>query len=222
MTETAAARHVCVATQDDALIRVLVEHRSVKAGWIITSLPSSQMVEPEALLVIDLAGEAASTILTTVRGGGFDGRALVLGGAGMNADAETEILPRPVRLGRLLDRIDAHWAMSGDSGAILLGPYAFHPTDRMLRHRGTAEIVRLTELEGRLLSQLAEAEGMTLTREQLLTRVWGYSGDADTHTVETHVWRLRQKIETDDPDTAFLLSESGGYRLDLANATMSG
>jgi DNA-binding response OmpR family regulator len=131
-------------------------------------------------------------------------------------------MKRPIRLGALLARIDAYWEPDLEDTAIVLGPYEFLASDRALLLPFDEEIIRLTELETKLLSCLADASGALVGREQLLAEVWGYSGDADTHTVETHIWRLRQKIETDDPATRFLITEPGGYRLLLADRTTDG
>jgi DNA-binding response OmpR family regulator len=95
----------------------------------------------------------------------------------------------------------------------MLGPYQFIPDERLLRDPGNGRVIRLTELEKDLLVYLLAAEGALIGREQLLVDVWGYSDGVDTHTVETHIWRLRQKIETEDPASRFLITEAGGYRL---------
>jgi DNA-binding response OmpR family regulator len=160
--------------------------------------------------------------LASIRNQGFDGPVLILGGADLDIAPDDEILPLPVRLGELLSRLDRLWAAQSGAALIPLGPYDFAPAERALQPRSDGETVRLTELESRLLACLAEARGTLVGREQLLARVWGYSEDADTHTVETHVWRLRQKIETDDPASQFLLTEPGGYRLVLANGQSKG
>jgi DNA-binding response OmpR family regulator len=216
-------RVVRVVAMDDVLPRALAEHRTAKAGWRIAPLdPLSGMVEPDALVIFDLDdGAAVGRGLELIRRLGFDGRVLILRGEAppdaFKVGPEDGILPRPVRLGALLARLDAWAAGDGAPASTMLGPYDFRPADRMLRPKDGAEAVRLTELESRLLACLAEAGGALVGREQLLARVWRYSEDADTHTVETHVWRLRQKIETDDPSSRFLVTEPGGYRLVLAD-----
>ena len=72
--------------------------------------------------------------------------------------------------------------------------------------------MRLTDKEAAILSHLLAADGV-VGRDELLAGVWGYGEGVDTHTVETHVYRLRQKIEDDPAQASVLLTEAGGYRL---------
>lgn len=153
--------------------------------------------------------------IESVRSAGFDGPILVVGGTSLGP-YDTEPIQRPVRLGALLARIRTHKTANHWGGAARVGPYELSITDCVLRDVESGRLVRLTELELRLLTYLIGAGGTLVDREQLLEQVWGYRADADTHTVETHVWRLRQKVETDDPATRFVVTETGGYRLILA------
>ena len=66
---------------------------------------------------------------------------------------------------------------------------------------------------GRLLALPALVAGLWVSREELLAEVWGYNAGVTTHTLETHVYRLRQKIEPDPGNARLLLTEAGGYRL---------
>jgi hypothetical protein len=221
MTEAEPRRVVRVAAPDDALIRALTEHRTAKAGWRIAALAAPDTIEPDALVIIDFDDDQ-SVRRAVEQLQDFDGPIVILGGVAAEIATDFEVLPRPVRLGALIARLDAHQEAAAELRTIVLGPYELSPTERMLRPLGEGEAIRLTELEGRLLACLAEAGGALVGREELLARVWGYSENADTHTVETHVWRLRQKIETDDPASRFLVTEQGGYRLVLADDAGSG
>jgi DNA-binding response OmpR family regulator len=122
----------------------------------------------------------------------------------------------------LLARIDAHAARPDAADTYGLGPYEFAASEGVLRRRDDGAVVRLTELERKLIFCLVEARGEVVAREQLLSEVWGYNAEIATHTVETHIWRLRQKIETNDPATALLLTEIGGYRLASADDVSEG
>jgi hypothetical protein len=196
---------------DEVLVRALNQHAG---GW--RAIPLTDTPDADALVIIDLddAAERRGAV-GTLREAGFMGPVLVLGVREAEAPQD-EPVARPVRLGALLARIEAHWADSGVAELLQLGPYEFVPAEQLLRDPGSDAVIRLTELERKLLLYLASAKGAAVDREQLLAHVWGYSAGVDTHTVETHVWRLRQKIETEDPASRFLVTEAGKYRLLLA------
>jgi DNA-binding response OmpR family regulator len=215
VAETAGLHAVYVVAPDGMLVQALNQHAG---GWRAAALDG--VPEADALVIVDLdqPGERRRAV-ETLRGLGFAGPAIILGGEGA---ADDEPVARPVRLGALLARIEAHWSESDSSEVRQLGPYAFVPAEQLLRDAKTDTVIRLTELERRLLLYLAAANGASVDREQLLAHVWGYTAGVDTHTVETHIWRLRQKIETDDPASRFLVTEAEGYRLLLAGSGQAG
>ena len=98
-------------------------------------------------------------------------------------------------------------------GAVFrIGPYEFRPAAKMLLDdRGKK--IRLTEKETNILKYLYRAGEKAVSREELLAEVWGYNAGVTTHTLETHVYRLRQKIEPDPANARLLLTEAGGYKL---------
>ena len=123
-----------------------------------------------------------------------------------------EKLLRPFRFSALLARLHAlntHHA-PGDDAAVRIGPYTFHPSAKLLQADGRK--VRLTEKETNILKFLHASAG-TVPRDILLHEVWGYSPAVATHTLETHIYRLRKKIEQDPANAQILLTEGGGYRL---------
>ena len=123
-----------------------------------------------------------------------------------------EYLTRPFRFSALLARLHAlnnHHAPPEDS-AVRIGPYTFHPSAKLLQVDGRK--VRLTEKETNILKFLHASAG-TVPRDILLHEVWGYSPAVATHTLETHIYRLRKKIEQDPAKAQILLTEGGGYRL---------
>lgn len=136
-------------------------------------------------------------------------------------------LDRPARLAALLAAVnDAHAeartirdpasGAAGDNGAPLsafaLGPFICDPGQRTLTDRASGRAQSLTEKEAAILACL-RAAGRTVARTALLSGVWGYDGRVTTHTLETHIHRLRRKIERDPRRPSLLLTESGGYRL---------
>jgi DNA-binding response OmpR family regulator len=207
-----------VAAPDDMLVRALNQHAGGWRAVVLTDLPG-----PDALAIVDFdaPGERQGA-LGTLRGGGFDGPVVILGDREAASGPGDEPVARPVRLGALLARIEAHWAEADNAEVHRLGPYEFIPAEQLLRDAASDTTVRLTELECRLLNYLAAANGASVDRDQLLAHVWGYNAGVDTHTVETHIWRLRQKIETEDPATQFLVTEAGKYRLSLAGSGQTG
>lgn len=200
------------------LVRALNQHAGGWRAAMLTDLPG-----PGALAIVDFdePGEREGAV-DALRGGGFGGPVVILGDREATLGPSDEPVARPVRLGGLLARIEAHWAEAEAEEVHLLGPYEFIPTEQLLRDEASDTTVRLTELECRLLNYLAAANGASVDREQLLAHVWGYNAGVDTHTVETHIWRLRQKIETEDPATQFLVTEAGKYRLSLAGPGQTG
>lgn len=131
-------------------------------------------------------------------------------GVVLPADADVAALgPRP-RLGAVIDHFNpAHQRRDAECHAV--GPYMFLPNDHALR-RGEGT-VRLTEKERDILRALILADGATVGRREMLESVWGYASSVETHTLETHIYRLRQKIEEDPANPALLLTEGDGYRL---------
>jgi DNA-binding response OmpR family regulator len=129
-----------------------------------------------------------------------------------DAAATPESLARPFRISTLLARLHAlntHHAPADDA-AVRIGPYTFHPSAKLLQADGRK--VRLTEKETNILKFLHASSG-TVPRDILLHEVWGYSPAVATHTLETHIYRLRKKIEQDPANAQILLTEGGGYRL---------
>lgn len=117
-------------------------------------------------------------------------------------------LTRPLRMAQLLAAIDR--ALEPVAALPRIGRWRFDPVGRWLEDGDDRQ--RLTDKEAAILALLVEATG-AVGRDELLNSVWGYGGDIDTHTLETHIYRLRQKVEDDPAQAVLLLTETGGYRL---------
>ena len=130
---------------------------------------------------------------------------------GLKAGAN-DYVTKPFRFSVLMARIDAHLRshQTSEEAIYRIGPYTFRPSAKLLIEG--AKRVRLTEKETNILKFLQRA-GDTVSREVLLHEVWGYNPAVTTHTLETHIYRLRQKIEKDPARAEILVTESGGYRL---------
>ena len=118
-----------------------------------------------------------------------------------------------VLLARL--RAQLRLADNSETAVLTLGPYTFKPAEKLLIDNANHRRVRLTRKEVALLKFLCRTR-VPAARELLLNEVWGYSSGVDTHTLETHIYRLRQKIEPDPGRARLLVTESGGYRLAFA------
>lgn len=114
----------------------------------------------------------------------------------------------------LLARIRAQLRQheQSEDATFVVGPYTFKPGQKMLIDAKGGKI-RLTEKEVAIIKYLYRAGGKVITRDVLLEEVWGYNSGVTTHTLETHVYRLRQKIEHDPSNSSILVTESGGYKL---------
>ena len=131
--------------------------------------------------------------------------------AGAN-DYITKPFKFTILLARILAQLRQH-EQSQDS-IFILGPYTFKPAIKMLLAEGDRKI-SLTEKETNILKFLYHATEGAVPRDTLLHEVWGYNAGVTTHTLETHIHRLRQKIEPDPRNASLLVTESGGYRLAL-------
>ena len=120
-------------------------------------------------------------------------------------------------LGVLLARIRAHLRQfdQSEDARFQCGPFVFRPGDKVLVHKTTNESVHLTPKETRILLLLCRYQGLSVRRGELLEKIWGFRSDVPTHTLESHIHRLRQKIETDPSSPSVILSVEGGYQLTL-------
>lgn len=131
-----------------------------------------------------------------------------------SADVEADVCPGLPKPFRLADVVTALMRLVTRPRDVLLGAYTLHVAARQLDMGGQRHET-LTEKEVAILLRLAEAQS-ALSKEALLHDVWGYHPDATTHTLETHIYRLRQKLEKNPDKPQFLLTTEEGYRLQLA------
>jgi DNA-binding response OmpR family regulator len=129
--------------------------------------------------------------------------------AGAN-DYVTKPFKFPVLLARIRAQLRQH--QQSEDAVFTLGPYTFKPAMKLLIDADDRKI-RLTEKETNILKFLYRATEGVVARDVLLHEVWGYNAGVTTHTLETHIYRLRQKIEPDPSNARILVTESGGYRL---------
>jgi DNA-binding response OmpR family regulator len=142
---------------------------------------------------------------------------------GADSDADTilglysganDYVTKPFKIGVLLARLRAHMRHheQSEDAVFRIGPYMFRPSAKVLVDEAQKK-VRLTEKETAILKFLYRAGPVVVSRDTLLHEVWGYNSGVTTHTLETHIYRLRQKIEADPSNARLLMTEPGGYRL---------
>ena len=153
------------------------------------------------------AGVTAPIIMLTAAAGDTD----TIGGLEAGAN---DYVTKPFKFAVLLARIRAQLRSheQSEDAVFRLGPYEFRPAAKVLVDQRQKKI-RLTEKETSILKYLYRAGEKPVARDELLAEVWGYNAGVTTHTLETHVYRLRQKIEPDPANARLLLTEAGGYRL---------
>ena len=166
----------------------------------------------------DMDGREACKVL---RKSGFKSPIVMLTGNASDADmilgldsGANDYVTKPFKFAVLLARIRAQLRQheQSEDAVFAIGPYSFKPASKMLLDEKGSKI-RLTEKETSILKYLYRAGQRPVSREVLLQEVWGYNSGVTTHTLETHIYRLRQKIEKDAAAPAILVTEAGGYKL---------
>jgi DNA-binding response OmpR family regulator len=166
----------------------------------------------------DIDGREAVRIL---RKNGFKAPIIMLTGHDTDSDTilglesgANDYVTKPFRFAVLLARIRAQLRQheASEDAVFTIGPYTFRPSSKLLLNPKGNKI-RLTEKETSILRYLYRAGQRPVSRETLLQEVWGYNSVVTTHTLETHIYRLRQKIENDAAVPSILVTEAPGYKL---------
>ena len=166
----------------------------------------------------DIDGREAARIL---RKNGFKAPIIMLTGHDTDSDTilglesgANDYVTKPFRFAVLLARIRAQLRQheASEDAVFTIGPYIFRPSSKILLNPKGSK-VRLTEKETSILRYLYRAGEQPVPRETLLQEVWGYNSGVTTHTLETHIYRLRQKIEQDAAVPIILVTETRGYKL---------
>lgn len=224
-----AVRRILVVDDDDLLRESLVEQLSLYEEFELLEEPTATKgiqrarAEPVDLMIMDVGlpdmdGREAVKLL---RKGGFKAPIIMLTGHDTDSDTilglesgANDYVAKPFRFAVLLARIRAQLRQheASEDAVFTVGPYSFRPGSKMLSG-ANAKKVRLTEKETAILRFLYRAGQLPVSRETLLQEVWGYNSGVTTHTLETHIYRLRQKIEKDAANPEILVTEAGGYKL---------
>ncbi len=174
------------------------------------------------LLDVGLPDMDGRDLCRLMRRSGVRSPIIMLTGVDTDADAilgldsgANDYVTKPFRLGVLLARLRAQLRQfeQSEDAVFTIGPYTFRPSAKLLVDEEKDQKVRLTEKETAILKYLYRVGSKVVGRDVLLGEVWGYNAGVTTHTLETHVYRLRQKIERDPSNAEILVTEPGGYRL---------
>ena len=156
-----------------------------------------------------------------MRRNGFRGPIIMLTGQGSDADTvlglesgANDYVVKPFKFAVLLARIRAQLRQheASEDAIFRIGPYTFRPGAKILVNEKGSKL-KLTEKETAILRYLYRAGTRVVSRDTLLSEVWGYNAHVTTHTLETHIYRLRQKIENNPSSARILVTEPGGYKL---------
>ena len=225
--------HKILLVDDDELLRdTLIDqftlHDEFDVEPVATANEAIERVKQEAhidlvLLDVGLPDMDGRDACKIMRKNGFKSPVIMLTGAASDADTilgldagANDYVVKPFKFGVLTARVRAHLRSheQSEDAVFKIGDYEFRPSVKMLVTPEDKKI-RLTEKETSILKFLYRAGGKPVTRDILLDEVWGYNSGVTTHTLETHVYRLRQKIEPNPSTATLLLTEGGGYRLAL-------
>jgi DNA-binding response OmpR family regulator len=225
-----AGKRILLVDDDGALRQSLSEqlqlHEEFQTEEAETGAKALERVRGDyydaILLDVGLPDMDGREVCRLMRRTGVKSPIIMLTGADTDADTilgldagANDYVTKPFRLGVLLARLRAQLRQheQSEDAVFNIGPYTFRPAAKLLVENGSNRKVRLTEKESAILKYLYRASEKVVGRETLLNEVWGYNAGVTTHTLETHVYRLRQKIETDPSKAEILITEPGGYRL---------
>lgn len=223
------ARTILIVDDDNELREALVEQLSlydefatIQAENAASGINLAKNEHIDLLLMDvglpDIDGREAIKLL---RKGGFKAPVIMLTGHDTDSDTilgleagANDYVAKPFKFAVLLARIRAHLRQheQSEDATFSIGRYSFRPAGKLMVDDSGSK-VRLTEKETSILKFLYRAGEKPVTRDILLHEVWGYNSGVTTHTLETHIYRLRQKIERDPSNAELLVTEAGGYKL---------
>ncbi|MDI3309180.1 MAG: response regulator transcription factor [Acetobacteraceae bacterium] len=226
-------RPILIVEDDAALRATLAEQISLEGEFKADEAESASEAEAKLgcadarydaiLLDIGLPDGDGRDLCAKLRRDGKRMPVIMLTGADAEADVvrgldagANDYIAKPFRLNELLARLRAQLRVfdNSEDAVFTIGPYMFRPSAKLLLEPSRNRKIHLTEKESAILKYLYRAGGRPVGRQVLLNEVWGYNSAVTTHTLETHIYRLRQKIEPDPSNARLLLTEGGGYRLD--------
>jgi DNA-binding response OmpR family regulator len=230
MFQAMAQRKTILIIDDDADLRELLAeqlqlHEEFDAAVAATASEGARAAKesrPDLILLdVDLPDMNGREACRLLRNNGVSAPVIMLTAASGEADTilgldsgASDYVTKPFKFNVLLARIRAQLRSheQSESAVFRIGPYEFRPAAKVLIDEKGRKL-RLTDKEANILKYLFRAGAKAVARDELLAQVWGYNAGVTTHTLETHIYRLRQKIEADPSNARLLLTEVGGYRL---------
>ncbi len=226
------AKHLLLIEDDDALSASLAEqleiagkYRVLRAAGAEDALNLARVRPGIAAAILGPSATGGADLCRALRSAGLSGPILALFSgrredatgiaAGLEQAGANASLAEPFHMDTLLARLRDLLQESGEiaGAAFPVGTYVCRPGDRVLVDGAGDCTIRLTEMETAILECLHRAGGRAVSQSVLLDEVWGYQGGVDTHTIATHIYRLRRKIEADPSKPAVLATDEDGYRL---------
>jgi DNA-binding response OmpR family regulator len=228
-----SARPILIVEDDAALRATLAEGIAAEGGFLLEEAESAAEAEAKLadadarfdaiLLDVGLPDGDGRDLCARLRRSGKRMPVIMLTGAteeldvvsGLDAGAN-DYIAKPFGMPELLARVRAQLRTfdSSEDAMFQIGRFLLRPSAKLLLEPERNRKIRLTDKETSILKFLYRASGKPVPRQVLLNEVWGYNSAVTTHTLETHVYRVRRKIEADPYNPRLLVTESGGYRLD--------
>lgn len=224
-------KHILIVDDEADFRDTLSEQFELSEGFQVTNagtgeealtLAAAQRVDI-IVLDVDMPGINGIETCKRLRAAGIRAPIIMLTGrtgeadtvAGLDAGAN-DYAAKPFTFSVLLARVRAQLRSfeQTEDATFEIGPYEFRPSTKTLRTK-EGKRIRLTEKETEILKYLYRAGGRAVARETLLSEVWGYNAAVTTHTLETHIYRLRQKVEPDPGNARLLMTDPGGYHLQV-------
>jgi DNA-binding response OmpR family regulator len=219
--------------EDDEHVRTMLAEELAEDGFAVSTAGTLDQTEAivndddryfdAVILDIGMPDGDGRDCCAKLRRQGHNMPVIMLTGSDAEADivrgldsGANDYIAKPFRISELLARLRAQlreFEISVDA-VFKIGPFVFRPSKRLLQNSATNRRIRLTEKEAAVLKFLYRSGARAVNRPELLREVWGYDSRVATHTLETHIYRLRQKMEADPAFPSLLLTEGGGYRLD--------
>jgi DNA-binding response OmpR family regulator len=224
-------RRILIVEDDQVLRETLAEHLVDQAAFTIVHAGSLAEAEtairledgrPDAIILdVGLPDGDGCDFCAQLRKSGFNMPIIILTGSSGEADVvrglsagASDYIAKPFRAAELTARLHAQLRSfdRSEDAAFTIGPFAFHPSKKLLRNPEKKQVIHLTDKEVSVLKFLLRSNG-PVDRNVLLAEVWGYNSGVTTHTLETHIYRLRQKLEADPGNPVILTTHEHAYGL---------